>query len=146
MCRSGSAGDGGLNLKRSGLPGALRLMKPGDWVVIGAALALSAVVAVLVWTDGERAAGVARVYVDSWLVAELPLDTDGEYVLGEGDWQNTVEISGGRARMSSADCADGYCVRQGWIQYDGETIICLPHRVVIELEAARESGLDAIAS
>ena len=42
--------------------GALRLMKPGDWVVIGAALTLSVVVAALVWTGDEREAGVARIY------------------------------------------------------------------------------------
>ena len=126
--------------------GALRLMKPGDWVVIGAALTLSVVVAALVWTGDEREAGVARIYVDSRLVAELPLDVDCEYVVREGDNENTIEISRGRARMSSANCADEYCVKQGYISYDGETVICLPHRVVIELEAAQESGLDAIAS
>lgn len=125
--------------------GALRLTRPGDWVVIGAALALSAVVAVLVWTGGERQAGVARIYVDAQLVAELPLDRDCKYVVSEDGNENTVEISGGRVRMSSANCADGYCVKQGYISYDGETIICLPHRVVVELDAARESGLDAIA-
>ena len=142
-------GVGGFFLRRWELATAFEaetgLAIPGAPATV-ALIVLSVVVAALVWTGDEREAGVARIYVDSRLVAELPLDVDCEYVVREGDNENTIEISGGRARMSSANCADEYCVRQGYISYDGETVICLPHRVVIELEAAQESGLDAIAS
>lgn len=124
---------------------ALKITKPGDWIVIGAAVALSVATAALVWLDGGGEAGVVRIYLDSRLVAELPLSEDAEYVLRDGANENTIEISGGRARISGANCPDGYCVKQGFIDKDGESIICLPHRVVVELEAAQESGLDAIA-
>lgn len=125
--------------------GILRAMKVGDWVLIACALALSAALAVWVWLPGRADAGVANVYVDGELRASLPLDEDAVFTVSEDGAENVIEVKGGRARMLSANCPDGYCVRQGEVRYDGETVICLPHRVVIELSAGEESGLDAIA-
>lgn len=131
----------------SGNKSVLRgVMKPGDWVLIIGAVALSVVTAVLVWLPGRVSAGVANIYLDSQLVMSLPLSEDGTYTVHADGGENVVEVKAGRARMLSADCADEYCVRQGYIEFSGETVICLPHRVVIELEAEEESGLDAIAS
>ena len=36
--------------------------------------------------------------------------------------------------MKEADCPDKYCVKQGKIKNVGETIVCLPHKVVVEIE------------
>ena len=125
--------------------GILRAMKVGDWVLIACALALSAALAVWVWLPGRADSGVANVYVDGELRASLPLNQDTVFTVSEDGAENVIEVKDGRARMLSANCPDGYCVRQGEVRYDGETVICLPHRVVIELSAGEESGLDAIA-
>ena len=125
--------------------GMLRAMKVGDWVLIACALALSVALAVWVWLPGRADAGVANVYVDGELRASLPLNQDTVFTGSEDGAENVIEVKDGRARMLSANCPDGYCVRQGEVRYDGETVICLPHRVVIELSAGEESGLDAIA-
>ncbi len=37
--------------------------------------------------------------------------------------------------MEQADCNDHYCETMGKIKQNGESIICLPHKVVIEIEA-----------
>lgn len=125
--------------------GVLRIMKPGDWALIACALLASVAVAIWVWLPGRADAGVANVYVNGELRAALPLNEDAVFNLNENGAENAVEVKAGRAHMLSANCADGYCVKQGYVHYDGETIICLPHRVVIELVSGEESGLDAIA-
>ena len=125
--------------------GMLRAMKVGDWVLIACALALAVALAVWVWLPGRADAGVANVYVDGELRASLPLNQDTVFTVSEDGAENVIEVKDGRAHMLSANCPDGYCVRQGEVRYDGETVICLPHRVVIELSAGEESGLDAIA-
>ena len=46
--------------------------------------------------------------------------------------------------MTDADCPDKLCVKTGRISKTGETIVCLPHRVVVEIigAAADDSGVD----
>ena len=43
--------------------------------------------------------------------------------------------------MAEADCADRYCMAYKPISKSGETIICLPHRLVVEVAGDRESQL-----
>lgn len=47
---------------------------------------------------------------------------------------NEVEIHGGQVFVSSASCPDQICVHQGKISKKGETIVCLPHKLVIEIK------------
>ncbi len=37
-------------------------------------------------------------------------------------------------RMISSPCPDKICIKQGWINKKGESIVCLPNRVVLRLE------------
>ncbi|MBM7708465.1 NusG domain II-containing protein [Enterococcus lemanii] len=52
----------------------------------------------------------------------------------DGD-TNLLEIDGSRIRIKEADCGDQICVRRGWASKNGETIVCLPHKLVIEIKA-----------
>ncbi len=61
-------------------------------------------------------------------------DEDGDY--------NLIEIDGGRIRIKEADCGDQICVRRGWAKENGETIVCLPHKLVIEISAIDGSDTD----
>ena len=58
-----------------------------------------------------------------------------------------IEISGGRARVVSSPCRDQLCVKAGWIARPGEAAICLPQRVVLQMQARgrRNSGVDGVA-
>ncbi|PMQ02358.1 MAG: hypothetical protein CBR30_01515 [Dictyoglomus sp. NZ13-RE01] len=40
-------------------------------------------------------------------------------------------------RMIASPCPDKLCVKQGWIKKVGESIVCLPNRVVLRLEGKR---------
>lgn len=59
---------------------------------------------------------------------------------------NILQIAAGRADMVEADCPDKTCVRQKAISHDQETIVCLPHRIVVTIEGGQSSDLDAIAN
>jgi len=56
-----------------------------------------------------------------------------------------VEISGGRARIVSSPCRDQLCVKAGWVSRPGEAAICLPQRVVLQVQARRSSEVDGVA-
>ncbi len=56
------------------------------------------------------------------------------YEAEDGD-SNLIEIDGRRIRIKDASCGDQICVRRGWASKNGETIVCLPHKLVIEIKA-----------
>ncbi|MCI5622445.1 NusG domain II-containing protein [Anaerostipes sp.] len=61
------------------------------------------------------------------------------------DGENVLEIKDGKVIMKEADCPDQICRKHKAIDKSGETIVCLPHKVVIEVEAdTREQELDGI--
>jgi len=44
-----------------------------------------------------------------------------------------IEIKDGRARIKTAPCKNQYCVQQGWINFTGQILICIPNEVSIEI-------------
>ena len=61
--------------------------------------------------------------------ARFSLASDGFYDINNG--KNRIEILGGKVRMTYADCPDELCIRQGWIEFDGQSIICLPNKITV---------------
>ena len=56
------------------------------------------------------------------------------YTIKSNNGENILQISGGKVWLMDADCPDKICVNTGKIQYPGQSIICLPHKVVIEIK------------
>ena len=89
--------------------------------------------------------GEVIVTVDGELTATIPLTVEATLPVGEGKgFLNVVEVRNGRVRVAEADCPDKLCVRQGWISYDGESIVCLPHKLVVTVRGTG-GDLDAVA-
>lgn len=53
--------------------------------------------------------------------------------VSEGMSYNLFSVSDGRVRMEAADCPDQTCVHHIPISETGENIICLPHKLVVEI-------------
>ena len=51
------------------------------------------------------------------------------------DGNNTLLIKDGMADMISADCPDQVCVKHAPVYKAGESIICLPNKVVVMVQA-----------
>lgn len=115
-----------------------------DLILALALIALSLSMLAAVYLT-RRVGGEAIVRVDGEEVMRLPLSEEKTIVLGDEGDTNTLVISGGEAYISDADCPDKLCVRQGRVKYDGETIVCLPHRLVIEIDGGEKNPLDAVS-
>ena len=59
---------------------------------------------------------------------------------------NTVEVKDKEIRIKSSDCPEQICVNTGYISKPGPAIICLPHRVVIEIQTVDGQTDDLIIS
>lgn len=99
-----------------------------------AAVAASAAVLLLRGRGEDRPA--ARITRDGVLLEEIDLNkVDQPYTLTFEDesGSNTISVERGRIRVSEADCPDRVCVNQGWISDGTVPIVCLPHRLMVEI-------------
>ena len=110
-------------------------------VLVGVALALSLVL----YGKGSRG-GIVVVQVDGKKTASYPLDRDRDVMIRvPGGGYNHLMIRDGSCYLSDADCPDQLCVKQGKIGKSGQSIICLPHRLVITVWKGEKSGVDTVA-
>lgn len=84
----------------------------------------------------------AEVYVDGSLVQTIDMARDDIYVFDTSYGTNTVVVEGGEIRVSEADCPDKICVNMGSVSRSGETITCLPHKLVIEVHNDKKNDYD----
>ncbi|MCR5420950.1 MAG: NusG domain II-containing protein [Lachnospiraceae bacterium] len=85
------------------------------------------------------------VYVDGKLSYEYPLAQDITVnIEGYNKGSNILRIQDGRAWVEEASCRDKICVHSGQIHKSGQSIICLPNRVVISVSKERDVEYDAI--
>ena len=89
----------------------------------------------LVYLFVFRAEGnTVKVTVDgkTYGVYSMSKDMTEDIYTGEnGEHHNRLVIKDGKAFMESATCPDGICVAHNPIYRDKESIVCLPHGVVI---------------
>ena len=76
----------------------------------------------------------------------LPLNEDATIIInGYNNGSNTLQIKDGYASVTNAECPDKLCQKQKKIHYNGESIVCLPNKVVISVISKEEPGLDGVA-
>lgn len=104
-------------------------MKKGDKVII--ACVTFAVIASVVAIIFSSAAGTTViVQQNNQTVYKGSLSSDDKVVLSG----NTIVIENGEVYMQSATCKNQVCVKHQKISAKGETIICLPNRVTVEIK------------
>lgn len=91
---------------------------------------------------------IAVLRIDGKETKRFTLDSDKEtytyrYEDPDGDY-NIIEVAGDKIRISEANCGDQVCVRRGWAEKDGDTIVCLPHKLVIEIQDQAGGGDDGL--
>ncbi|MCR5482051.1 MAG: NusG domain II-containing protein [Clostridia bacterium] len=118
-------------------------MRKADIVLIAAFIIIAAISGILLMlfrSDGAYAV----VTIDGEKVMSLPLDEDTKVLIGEGEKTNLLVIKDGKASIKEASCPDHICVRTGEICHEGETIVCLPHRLVVSISGGDE-GADTVS-
>ncbi len=74
-------------------------------------------------------------------ISVYPLSADRDIAIRQGEELNVVRISNGQAMMTEANCPDLICVRMRAISHVGESVICLPHGVIVTVvDDASDSG------
>lgn len=89
---------------------------------------------------------IAVVTVDNVLYGKYPLSKDCDIPIeGDGIIINHAVIESGSVYMEDASCENHICVSMGRKKAQGESIVCLPNRVVIRIEGNdKEQDYDVI--
>ena len=82
------------------------------------------------------------VTVDGKLYGEYPLARDTAVEILSESGHNLLVIRDGAALVEDASCPDGICAAHRPISRNGESIICLPNKVVISVSSESENAPD----
>ena len=102
----------------------------GDVLLIAALLLLSAIGMLYLFVLRESG-DVVKVTVDGELYGVYSLSVDITEEIPSREGYNRLVIRDGRAYVESASCPDGICISHRPIFRSGESIVCLPNRVVV---------------
>ena len=65
----------------------------------------------------------------------LPLSEDTTVTVTGSLGTNIIEVANGRVRCLESDCSNQTCVKQGWVSGRGQTVVCLPHKLIVQVVA-----------
>lgn len=124
-------------------PSERKLTKKTDWLIIGAVLLVLFAFLLFPQFGGESKGGKAVISLDGSVISEIELRTaeNGTFTLKEIP-DVVFSIQDEQIAVLDGHCPDKICERTGYIGGAGESIICLPNRVIVQIEG--ESELDAI--
>lgn len=125
-----------------------RKLSPRFFLFFLIILILLCFLALFIQHEHKQVGSVVEVYQNGALVDTLPLDTPCtlRYDSEDGGY-NILVIKDGKVRISDADCPDGVCVRKGATNQTADPIVCLPHKLVVEVHssAGENSSLDGVS-
>ena len=131
-------------------------LKPGIWDALVALMVLVMAVgcAFAVWSGGSEATGapeaVVRMDADG-TATEIRMRLDGlsrvERTVTSNGYTLHIVLTETEAWVESSDCPTQDCVHTGHISRSGQSIVCLPARVIVELTGGgdgEDPGVDAV--
>lgn len=122
-------------------------MKKNDFILLMTILILSLSLFIGYRFFFSRSGDYVTITVDGEIYKSLPLDEDTELTIkGTDGGANHLEIKKGAARITDADCPDKLCVHQKKIENQGETLVCLPHKVIVQVSSDKKGDLDDVAN
>ncbi|MBQ9057689.1 MAG: NusG domain II-containing protein [Atopobiaceae bacterium] len=110
--------------------------------IVAGTLVLLIVMGALAWLFISRRAPhaelplVARIHDGDGQTHELPLQQYESLTVSSSLGVNVVEVSSGAVSVIDADCPSKDCVHQTAISQPGQQIICMPHKLWIEIVQA----------
>ncbi|MDE5698877.1 MAG: NusG domain II-containing protein [Lachnospiraceae bacterium] len=115
------------------------MFRKKDFILIAIIVVIAAVSALLILFVQREAGATVRITIDGVFYGEYSLSEEQSISIDEGLGHNRLVIEEGSAYMADADCPDKYCMDYKPISRGGETIICLPHKLVVEVTGTRDT-------
>lgn len=129
-------------------------MKRGDVLLVGLIVVIALVFLIPRWFFEDLSEKnhinnplVANIKVDGKLVRSVELTEEEQIIeIETEDGLNILKVHDYGIEMIEADCPDQLCLTFGFVKRAGGTIVCLPHKMIVEIEGDLGEGddMDAI--
>ena len=93
-----------------------------------------------VYGNAQDEADLVKITVNQKLYGTYDLNKNQTITIQNDFGINTIQIQNKDVWMEEADCPDGYCKEQGHISKNKQTIVCLPHKLVVEISDDSEKS------
>ena len=122
-------------------------MKKADFIIIAAVVAVVGVLSFFLYFVNSDSGSTVTVEKDGKIIDTLSLNEDFEKQYEFDGETNTLIIKDGKATITEANCPDEICVNHKPINKSGESIICLPHKLVVTVrnDKSNQNEIDAVA-
>ena len=117
--------------------------KPTLWDGVVALCVLALAGATLFAFPKGEVGGTAVITVDGREQLRLELSQPGVYPI-DADYPMTLVVEEQRIRVEESQCPGRDCLHTGAISRQGETIVCLPNRLVISVLGTGHNHVDAV--
>lgn len=107
-------------------------------IILLVSILLVAIIGLVVFNATKKQGDTVHVLVDGVETEHYSINQNVEKEIITEYGKNTLVIKNGQVSVKAADCPDLVCVKHREISNDGETIVCLPHKLVIEITAETE--------
>lgn len=108
------------------------IIKKSDIVLLGVILGVALIALACIMSTRKPGAKV-QISIDGKVEKTFSIDEDYEYQVTTDKGNNMIVIKDGIVEVTAADCPDKVCANHVPIKNAGETIICLPHKLVVEI-------------
>lgn len=121
------------NKKAQTKEGQMDRPKRNDVLLIGGIVIAAGVLLLVIWQVFFQEGTTAVVSLNGNVILEQPLSEDCRIPIQTKEGSNVFQIENGIVSVVEADCRDQICVEHAGISRSGESIVCLPHKLVIEV-------------
>lgn len=83
-----------------------------------------------------------EIYYDNKLYQECSINDTKRINIKSGDVYNIISIHDKGVEMIHANCPDKVCVKTGFINKPGQSIVCIPHKINIKIVSQDSSKKD----
>jgi len=118
-------------------------LKKWDIIIIFIILVLAG--SMYFFSFNKEQGGVAVIYVSGDKKETLSLLEERKITIKTENGYNTVQVRDGKVRVIDADCRDKICVNHAPVSFSNETIVCLPHQLIVEVTGTEASVVDIVA-
>jgi len=125
------------------------MLKKWDIILIALLICLSFLPELLIGSKQTKqySTTYAEITLNGRLYKTVPLSSHHgitEFTITTEQGSNVVEIKDAAIGIIDADCPDQICINMGFIAKPGQTVVCLPHKLMIEVKTDRTSNNDDI--